>query len=449
MIVFYDIETTGTDIKYDQALQFAAILTDDSLNEVDRFEMRCQLLPWVTPSPMALLVTGVDVDTLSDPELPTFFEMMVAIRKQLLRWGQATFVGYNSMRFDEPILQRAFWQALLPPYLTVTGGNARLDMLALVRAVAHLHPGSIEVPVAENGKATFRLDQLAPKNGFNAYKAHDALGDVEATVFVGRLLSKNVPKVWELHRERAPKAVAASVLAIGQPVLVLQNVGGRPLTWFGQRVDRGDTNVSHAIVAKLTHDRRTQKDGTGEVRGDVRRIALNQSPLVFTLDEAETLFGLSPSSEELLASEALASDEKLCTAMAKLSLERSYPTKGGELEETIFRGFPTKADEKLMKDFHESKWQGRLDIATQFDDERFRRLAMRIIFASRPDVLPAQERARVQEGITRRITANTNTEHPWRSAPDALTELASLPRVYWGEEKLAKIESWLERGVDR
>lgn len=41
--VFYDTETTGSDIFYDQILQFAAIRTDDTLNEIERFEIRCRI----------------------------------------------------------------------------------------------------------------------------------------------------------------------------------------------------------------------------------------------------------------------------------------------------------------------------------------------------------------------------------------------------------------------
>ncbi len=57
--VFYDTETTGTDTWFDQILQFAAIKTDADLNELDRFEIRCRLLPHVVPSPGAMRVTGV------------------------------------------------------------------------------------------------------------------------------------------------------------------------------------------------------------------------------------------------------------------------------------------------------------------------------------------------------------------------------------------------------
>ena len=39
LFVFYDTETTGTNTVFDQVLQFAAILTNDQLEEVERFEM--------------------------------------------------------------------------------------------------------------------------------------------------------------------------------------------------------------------------------------------------------------------------------------------------------------------------------------------------------------------------------------------------------------------------
>lgn len=43
MFAFYDFETTGTSPAYDQPIQFAAILTDDELNEVERINIRCHL----------------------------------------------------------------------------------------------------------------------------------------------------------------------------------------------------------------------------------------------------------------------------------------------------------------------------------------------------------------------------------------------------------------------
>ena len=64
--IFYDLETTGTNVVFDQILQFGAILTDRNLVDLDRFDIRCQLLPWIVPAPSALLVTGTDVDQLDE-----------------------------------------------------------------------------------------------------------------------------------------------------------------------------------------------------------------------------------------------------------------------------------------------------------------------------------------------------------------------------------------------
>jgi hypothetical protein len=72
--VFYDTETTGTDTAFDQILQFAAIQTDENLRELDRFEIRCRLLPHVVPAAGALIATGVSPRLLTDSALPTHYE---------------------------------------------------------------------------------------------------------------------------------------------------------------------------------------------------------------------------------------------------------------------------------------------------------------------------------------------------------------------------------------
>ena len=453
MFVFYDTETTGTNIAYDQILQFAAILTDHRLNEVDRFETRCQLLPWVVPSPSALLVTGTDVDRLTDPKLPTFFDMMESIRERLSGWGPATFIGYNSMRFDEALLQRAFWQALLPPYATVTKGNARLDLLPIVRATAHFLPGILALPLREDGETSFKLDQLAPLNGFDAHRAHDALGDVEATIFLARLLSERASDLWLLLAARASKSKTASILSFGCPVLVFQHFVGQPMAWFGQRVDQENDRVSHAVLAILGYDWRSSKDdgfpnfedhNLASMRQTVRRVALNKAPVIFTVEEARSLCGFALAPDERLQSRFLASDEDYCARIVdKLGIAPDYPPGSGELEETIFDGFPSKPDENLMRRFHEADWPRRVEIARAFDDERFHRLAMRIVYLSAPHLMSTEERERIRSGIDRRLTADSDDPHRWRSISDAATELTQIRPDHYRRAEMLKVESWL------
>ena len=112
--VFYDTETTGTDTTFDQILQFAAIKTDAGLNELDRFETRCRLLPHVVPAPGALLATRVTPEMLTDAGLPTHYEAMRSVAEKLRAWSPAIFIGYNTLVFDEPLPRQAFYQSLQP-----------------------------------------------------------------------------------------------------------------------------------------------------------------------------------------------------------------------------------------------------------------------------------------------------------------------------------------------
>lgn len=190
VFVFYDTETTGSVTFFDQILQFAAIRTDDELNEIDRFEVRCRIQPHILPAPGALIVTGVSLDRASEPALPSHFDMAVAIHRKLSAWSPAVFVGYNSLEFDEDLLRQAFYQSLLPPYLTNTNGNSRLDVMRLALGVHEFEPGQLEIPRRVDGVPTFKLDRLAPANGFSHPNAHDAMADVEATIFLARLIRK-------------------------------------------------------------------------------------------------------------------------------------------------------------------------------------------------------------------------------------------------------------------
>ena len=56
---------------------------------------------------------------------------------------------------------------------------------------------TISVPMDDKGKQTFRLDRLAPINGFDHTHAHDAMADVEATLFVAKLVKERASGIWE------------------------------------------------------------------------------------------------------------------------------------------------------------------------------------------------------------------------------------------------------------
>lgn len=160
--IFYDTETTGTDTTFDQILQIAAVRTDGDLNIVDRLSLRCRLLPFVVPSPGALLVTRTSIDALLNQPL-SHFEMMRAFHRKMRSWcrGGAIFLGWNSLHFDEHLLRQAFYQSLLPAYLTNSTGNGRGDVMRMVQVANALQPSAIAIPLNETGNPTFRLGAMA------------------------------------------------------------------------------------------------------------------------------------------------------------------------------------------------------------------------------------------------------------------------------------------------
>lgn len=447
MYIFYDLETTGTDVVFDQILQFGAILADENLVEQDRFECRCRLLPWVVPAAGALLVTATDVRVLDDPALPDFYTMMLSIAEKLRRWGPATFIGYNSMRFDEPFLQRGFWQALLPPYHTVTGGNARLDLLPLIRASSCFRPNIIAIARGDDGAASFRLDALAPANGFNAHNAHDAIGDVEATIYLARKLKAGFPELWGPVTSRASKAASAALLQSGAPLFLFHHSAEPPALCY-QPIDRGAGRQSHAILARLGFDwagaGAPSPDNMASIRKALRRISLNKAPLLFTMAEIETIAGIFPSADELVQARFLAGDAQYCQGLADLiePFASGPPAEDAQVEELIFNGFPDARDERLMVDFHAASPEDKSAIAHLFSDSRFRRLALRILFVQAPQALREREREIIEFGIVRRLQGDSDGRQRWRSINEATGELDALPELSRTKET-QKIAEWL------
>ena len=436
---------------FDQVLQFAAILTNDQLEEVDRFEIRCRRLPWIVPAPMALKVTGVTPDMLDDESLPSFYEMMSLIRAKLESWGPAIYAGYNSMRFDEPLMQRAFWQTLHPPYLTVTSDNARMDILPLVQAASHLYQGVFSYPKTPRGRTGFKLDQLAPMNGFAHDNAHDALADVEATIFIARILAEKCSELWVSNVACARKSDMASRLVPGVPLLFVEYFISGPSIWWGQRVDQQGASTNAASCLRLDadwneifslDDEALKKRLTASPK-PVREIALNKAPILVDQATARAL-GYEPDADMLAHSELLASSEEACAKLLQTAAALKAPWPDAEhLEQRIFEGFPSRDDSARMDAFHRADWPGKAALIRSFEDERLQQLAQRIVYAAAPETLSEADWKRMDEAISKRLLDDHADPDLWRTIPQAYEELSEVRCSEGGDAIAADIEGWL------
>ena len=451
MFIFYDTETTGLDTEFDQILQFGAILTDEKFNKIESFEIRCQLLPWVVPSPEALLVTNTPTSALQDKSLPTFYAMMSEVYDKLTSWGPAVFIGYNSISFDEIFLHRAFWQSLYPPYLTVTNGNRRCDLLPMLQATHYFFPECLAWPRKENGNISFRLDQIAPANGFDHSKAHDALNDVEATLFIAKKLSHRQPDFWQTLLSRSRKKAISEILSTNDPVLVFNNYRGKSAAWFGQAIPNKGFS-SPTTLFNLNND--WQELSSLNVFDSSKRedlwkkslpIAHNKAPIIFPEREAKSLFGLEISDKEKKQSELLRSDLGIQNNILDVikNTKKEWPAPIA-LEQRIYDNFVPDADAALGLKFHKSSIEDKLKLLDRFSDKKLERLAFRMLFTTHKDYVPKPYQEKLEELINKRFFPNDNEPTPWRSIKSAIDEIDKLSQEgLYSRESSDEIRNWL------
>lgn len=185
--LFYDIETTGLSVAFDQIIQFAAIRTDKALNEISRHEIRIQLRDDIIPSPYAVLTHGVSPQAMRSGE--TELEGIKKIHALMNEPGTIS-LGYNTLGFDDEFLRFEFYRHLLTPYTHQYSnhcGRADLYPITLFFYLFQRECG-IEWPL-KDGQISLKLDALNAQNNLSEGMAHDAMVDVEATLALAKRFS--------------------------------------------------------------------------------------------------------------------------------------------------------------------------------------------------------------------------------------------------------------------
>lgn len=436
--IFYDTETTGTETFFDQILQFAAIQTDADLKEIDRFEIRCRLLPHVVVAPGAISVTGVKVSQLIDPSFPSHYEMVRAIRAKLLAWSPALFIGWNSIKFDEDLIRQALYKTLHNPYLTNRVGNSRSDVMSIAQACSLFAPGALIFPTSENGEKVFKLDRIAPANGFKHDRAHDALGDVEATIFLCRLLAEKAPHIWSSFMRYSTKAAVVDYISEERVFCVSDFFFGKPHSCLVTTIGQNQENQAEWYVYNLGVDPESLLP-LSEVQligrldqspKPVRRLKSNAAPMLFPAEDApEICKGREHSPEELerragMVQEGTALRKRLVSAFE--SQKEKYPP-SLHVEKQIYDGFIEPSDEKLMDAFHEAAWPERYAIAEKFQDTRLRTIGRQLIYLERPDLLDKVICREHDSASAKRLLGQCE-EISWLTLPKALDELEGMLR---------------------
>jgi exodeoxyribonuclease-1 len=419
-LVFYDIETTGVDTHFDQILQFAAIKTDAFFEEVDRFEIRCRLLPHVVPSPDAMIVNGVRASQLVDTSKPTHYEMVRKIVTKLQSWSTAIFAGWNTVKFDEEILRQALYKTLHRPYLTNTNGNSRTDVMKMVQACSIYLPGTFKIPTGTNGKPVFKLIRVAAENGFIQKKAHEAVNDVQATIFLAKMVSECAPNVWSAFMRFSKKASVIAFLGEEKMFCFTEYSYGTLNTFVVTALDQRPNSPEWIVFDLAVDPEPLQSFSDDELaskcqwpHSPLRVLKSNAAPMIFSMDDAPAnLPALAMGLGELeRRADFLKNNpefiEHLLTAHE--SKQKEFPA-AQNVEAQIYDAFPNDSDHKLMDEFHAADWRKRAEIVNRFADNRLKKLGHRLLHIERPDLLDAPTRLAHDLEAAKRVVGQS--KHP-------------------------------------
>ncbi len=331
-LLWYDLETFGVHPRWDRVGQFAAIRTNYRFEPVgDPICIFCRLSPDYIPDPDSCLVTGLTPRIVNEKGMSEA-DFADAVHREMTVPGTCV-VGYNNIRFDDEFVRNLFYRNFYDPYRReYDAGNSRWDILDLVRMTHDLRPEGISWLHDEEGKPSFRLEELTAANEIGHERAHDALSDVRATIGLAALLQEKQPKLFRYHFKLRKKEEVRRLLNLQSPRPVVHTSGmfTRPggCTSVVYPLSVHPSRTNEIIVYDLRFDPRTwmdlevkeirrrvftrTEDLDGVERVRFKSIHLNRSPAVAPLNT------LTPARAEVLGL-----DVNQCALHARLLRERS------------------------------------------------------------------------------------------------------------------------------
>ena len=449
--VFYDFETSSSNKHWGQIIQIGAILTNDNLDELDRFDVRCRLSPGIIPEAMALIVNKTSPTMLKKSNL-SHYEMIRQFVETLKKWGKATYIGFNSIEFDEEFLRSTLFQTLEYPYITSTSGNTRGDILSLARAANLYYPNTLKNSKNEKGNDVYKLDQMAPLNGIDHGNAHSAIGDVIATLGIAKLIAKKAPNVWKASLMTLDKNQTLELIKNETYFCTNEYFYGKSRPYVQTFVCQ-HPQYQWPLCFDLRHDpniylRMPIQELTTVMKKQpkfIRTIRHNKHPVVMNpkygekFDEykvigssklqerAKLIRGNNEFAEKILTIKRLESEEK----------EQSKSQEDLYEEESIYTKFTTAEDNKIMPEFHSVNWDKKLSIISKFKDERLKYFGKKLLYMEKPELLSKEDYNLIHKDIAKKLLSTNNEK--WNTIPRTYAEIDTLRAKFEKENHQDKL----------
>ena len=398
--LFYDIESTGLNKAFDQALEFAAIRTDQRLNELERHAISINLRPDVIPSPRAILTNRIFVSDLARGMRE--YEAIEKIHRLMNEPGTVS-LGYNTLGFDDEFLRFSFHRNLLPPYThQFKNGCRRMDLYPMA-VLYWLYKREVITWPEINGKPSLKLEHIGSANRMVSGQAHEAMVDVATTVELARRFYKK-KRMWQYlegyfdkqtdaHRmQELPIAFQSGAGDHHQALVVGGEFGSGqnyqvPVISIG--TSRPYSNQTLWLRMDLPQLRQTTADTISETSWIIRKRMGEPGILLPPQDRYWKLIGEERCAlfEENLR--WLQENSDIFQKIITYYREFRYPfIPNLDPDASLYQiGFYSRPDEKLCRIFHQTSLDQKATIISQFTNPDARVLAGRILYRNYPETI--------------------------------------------------------------
>ncbi|MEE4264466.1 MAG: exonuclease domain-containing protein [Desulfobacteraceae bacterium] len=400
--LFYDIESTGLNRSFDQVLEFAAIRTDQRLNELERHTISVNLRPDVIPSPRAILTNRIFI---SDPARGICeYEATKQIHRLMNQPGTVS-LGYNTLGFDDEFMRFSFHRNLLPPYThQFKNGCRRMDLFPMA-ALYWLYKKDVITWPEIDGKPSLKLEHIGSANRMAIGQAHEAMVDVAATLELARRFYQK-KKMWQYlegyfdketdaHRMRElPVAFQSGTGDHHQALMVSGEYGPEqnyqvPVISIGNSIPY--SNQTLWLRMDLPQLRQTDADNISETSWIIRKRMGEPGILLPPQDRYWKRIGEERSAvfEENLS--WLQENPDLFQKIVTYYREFRYPfIPDLDPDAALYQiGFYSRTDEKCCRMFHDASLNQKATLISRFSNPVARTLARRILYRNYPENNPS------------------------------------------------------------
>ena len=413
--VFYDFETSSSNKYWGQIIQIGAMLTNDNLEELDRFDVRCRLSPGIIPEAMALIVNKSSPKMLKNSNL-------------------------------------SHYETLEYPYITSTNGNTRGDVLSLARAANLYYPNTLKNSINAKGNAVYKLDQMAPLNGIEHGNAHSAIGDVIATVGVAKLIAKKAPNVWEACMLTMDKNQSLNLIQKELFFCTNEYFYGKSRPYVQTFVCQ-HPQYQWPLCFDLKHDPSTYlamsiQELTSAMKKQpkfIRTVRHNKHPIIMNpsygekFDEYKIIGTAKLQSRAKLIKENKEKKKKIASIKRSEAEEKEQSKSQEDLhnEESIYAKFTSTEDNKVMPEFHTVDWEKKLSVLSKFKDERLQYFGKKLLYMEKPEMLSKSDYNMIHTDTAKKLLSTNNEK--WNTIPRTYSEIDTLRAKFEKEGQPEKL----------